>query len=301
MRLTEAQREEVAQRAANGDTLTAIAGAYGVTRQAIRGILRRRGIPARVTGKLTEAERSEAVRQYMEGATMAQVASFYKVSEPAIRSLLIRRAVPVRSGKTLVRHDAFEDLTADACYWIGFLFADGCVSYRPGRRPQISVGLSERDREHLVALRGFLGSTSSISLAGPPRRSCQLSVRSSQLADRLIELGRYEGSIDTQLVASRDFWRGVVDGDGSIGVYEVSKVSGRKAAQFRLVGSRRLLDAFLEFLATHGMNGLSVRPHKSICTVGTTGGSAAKITSLLYSGATVSLRRKAEAAARILV
>jgi len=66
----------------------------------------------------------------------------------------------------------------------------------------------------------------------------RFSVRSEQLAERILRLGRYDGPIDDTLVGSRDFWRGVTDGDGSLGILDTGY------AYIGLVGSRRLLEAF---------------------------------------------------------
>ena len=125
--------------------------------------------------------------------------------------------------KRQLRQDAFDELTPDAAYWIGFLFADGSVVGR-GESAVVQTRLSECDREHLVKLRSFLGSTHKIGAAPAgnyggyrSRPSVRLSVPAGRLARRLLSLGRYEGPIDSTLIRSRDFWRGVVDGDGSLG------------------------------------------------------------------------------------
>ncbi|MEU7931920.1 hypothetical protein [Micromonospora echinofusca] len=298
--MTEAARADAIARALAGESLSSIARTSGVSRQAIRGLLRRRGVPARVVGKLTEDQRSEVLQRYQAGASLGQLATAYGITEPAVRGLVIRRGVPLRRVVHTLRHEAFDELTSDACYWIGFLFADGSISYRPKHIPQISVGLAERDRAHLAKLRTFLGSTSAISAPNPTHHSCQFSVRSHQLADRLVALGRYQEPTDARLVESRDFWRGVVDGDGSLGLYRRSRSAPATMPQFRLVGRRHVLEEFLGFLRTQGIGGLSVRPHKSIYTMGTTCGPAERIVALLYSGATVALSRKAETAERML-
>ncbi|GHJ11054.1 hypothetical protein TPA0907_54210 [Micromonospora humidisoli] len=294
------RRRDVVARAESGESITSIALRYGVTRQAIRGMLRRRGVPARRTGKLTDAQREEVVKRFLDGVSLGQIAADFSVTVPAVRGLISRRGINIPSVSQGLRHDAFDSLTPDACYWIGFLFADGCVSYRPGYLPQISIGLAERDRDQLVALRDYLGCGNSISRTNPIQGSCQFSVRSRSLADRLIELGRYGDSIDERLVVSRDFWRGVVDGDGSLGIYKRASPSGRTFAQFRVVGRRHVLTAFVAFLESSGISGLSVRPHKSICTVGTTCGPAERIASLLYLDAEPALARKAEIAAQMI-
>ncbi|MER7587201.1 hypothetical protein ABTW72_06660 [Micromonospora sp. NPDC127501] len=249
---------------------------------------------------MAEPERSEAVRQYAEGRSIAEVAKNFGFTEPGMRGLLVRRGVVLRRTVHTLRHDAFDLLTPEACYWLGFLFADGCVTYRTGHLPQISVGLAQRDREHLASLRTFLGSTSSISAPSPTHGSCQFSVRSTRLAERMVALGRYDGPLDERLTESRDFWRGVVDGDGSIGQYRRPNPSQSTFSQFRLVGSKRLLDSFAAFLERNGIDGLSVRPHKTIYTIGTTCAPAEKIVAMLYSEATVALTRKAEIAKKML-
>ncbi|MET8353519.1 hypothetical protein [Micromonospora sp. NPDC005206] len=249
---------------------------------------------------MTESERSEAVRQYTEGLSVTEVAKNFGFTEPGMRGLLVRRGVVLRKTVHTLRHDAFDLLTREACYWLGFLFADGCVTYRAGHLPQISVGLAQRDREHLVSLRTFLGSTSSISAPSPTHGSCQFSVRSKRLAERLMALGRYGGPLSDGLTESRDFWRGVVDGDGSIGKYRRPSPSQSTFSQFRLVGSKRLLDSFAAFLQRNDIGRLSVRPHKTIYTIGTTCGPAEKIVALLYAEAEVALARKAEIAKNIL-
>lgn len=300
VRLTASQKVEVLYRADAGECITKIAEMHGVTRQAIRGLLRRRGRPARPMGKLTVAQRSAAVERYISGESIGQVAASYGVAEPSIRGILLRRGVEIRKVVHTLRHEAFDQLTAESMYWIGFLFADGSVHFRSGHLPQISLGLAERDQSHLLALRAFLGSTSAISTSLRTHSSCQFSVRSQRLAERLISLGRYDEIIDAELSASRDFWRGVVDGDGSIGAYPRSKGSSVMRPQFRLVGRSALLSAFVHFLEMRAVASLSVRPHKTIYGVGTTGRSAVRIIELLYSGAVTALPRKAQAAAQLM-
>ncbi|MER6951999.1 hypothetical protein ABT294_49115 [Nonomuraea sp. NPDC000554] len=290
-KLSTAQKAEIVQRYVAGESASVIAKSSGVTRQAVVGLLRRRGVAIRTNAKLTPEQKAAAVERYTAGESSTRIAAAFEVSDMSIRGVLRRRGVVIR-GKHSLREDVFDDLSADGMYWIGFLFADGTVHFREGLKPQIGVALSARDREHLVKLRDFFGSTHAISDVSSGR-ACSFSVRSERLAHRLLALGRYGGSVDRELVSSRHFWRGVVDGDGSVGEY------GGKA-QVRLVGEYRLLAVFNEFLASHGVTGLSVRPHKSIFNIGTTGKSAKKIIHLLYDNAPTALERKADIARRIL-
>ena len=256
-------------------------------------------------GKLTSDQRVCIVELYTSGESTVQIGQRFQVSPATINYWLHRSGVVLRgrqetSTKCQLRHGAFDKLTPAAAYWIGFLFADGSVTSR-GRSGRLYVRVSERDRDHLVKLRAFFGSTHTISAAPagnyggyPSRPSVRFTVRSARLAQRLLSLGRYEGPINDTLTRSRDFWRGVVDGDGSLGLLATGY------AYFGLVGSRRLLEAFLAFLRSNGLAArMTIRPDKTIFQIATAGRTAEKIVSFLYGNAQVALDRKAASAAKI--
>jgi DNA invertase Pin-like site-specific DNA recombinase len=201
-----------------------------------------------------------------------------------------------------LNHEAFDIVNDDTAYWIGFLFADGSVIQQQKGAPLVQLRLSEIDRGQLENFRQFLDSTHAISTSPPgnfggyrSRASVRYVVSSRRLGQRLLELGRYEGPIAPELVTSRHFWRGVVDGDGSIytlktGYYGIG-----------LVGSQRLLDAFLGFLRERNLSGrMTVSPHKSIHGVSTAGHLAELIIDELYRNAATALARKAAAAGPII-
>jgi hypothetical protein len=82
--------------------------------------------------KLTEDQKTRIVELYVSGQSTMQIAPRFQVSVSTINNLLHRRNVVLRcvrdtSTKYQLRHDAFDELTPDAAYWIGFLFADGSV------------------------------------------------------------------------------------------------------------------------------------------------------------------------------
>ena len=165
-----------------------------------------------------------------------------------------------------------------------FLFADGSVG-RGEQLGRVSVRVSERDKNQLVKLRAFLGSTHTIGAAPAgnyggyrSKPSVRLSVRSVRLAQRLLSLGRYEGPIDGLLVQSRDFWRGIVDGDGSLGILATGY------AYFELVGSRRLLEACLSFLKSNELSArMTIRAGKTIFQIATAGLYCREVTGQVYS------------------
>jgi hypothetical protein len=168
--------------------------------------------------------------------------------------------------------------------------------------PQVQLRLSEVDRGHLEKFRQFLDSAHAITTSPPgnfggyqSRPSARYAVTSRRLAGRLLEMGRYDGSIAPELTASRHFWRGVVDGDGSIFIPKTGYSS------ISLLGSQRLLEAFLRFLTERHLSGrMTIRPHKSIHGLGTAGYLAELIIDELYRNATTALGRKAAAGGPII-
>ena len=254
---------------------------------------------------ITDSQKARMVELYASGESTPKIGRLFQLSPDTVNYWLRRSGVTLRgpretSTRCRVRHDAFDKIVPDSAYWIGFLFADGSVS-NYGRLGSVSVRVSERDRNQIVKLRTFLGSTHKIGTAPAgnyggyrSKPSVRLVIPSARLAEQLLSLGRYEGPIDDLLIQSRDFWRGVVDGDGSLGIL----ASGY--AYFGLVGSRRLLEAFLLFLRRNNLGArMTIRPDKTIFQVATAGYIAEKIVALLYGNATVALDRKATAAAKI--
>jgi hypothetical protein len=161
-KLSVAERTALIERYLAGESMTRLAPEFGVTRQAIGGLLCRRGIPVRPQAKLTEMQRVEAAQRYIRGQTCEQIAADFGVSGVAILGVLNRRGVPVRRRCT-VWHNAFDEITPESAYWCGFLFADGNVHRRSlQQQPVLSVGVAARDLQQIVKLRSFLGSTHKI-------------------------------------------------------------------------------------------------------------------------------------------
>jgi hypothetical protein len=297
-----------------GDSRWDVKARYGIGRSTVDSIMAAadRGVLECVGSvPLTAEQRAEIASRYEAGEKTVDLAAEFGTGEYAIRMVaraagVIRR--PARVQRPL-RHDAFDVLTPEAAYWLGIFFTDGTINWRKDGQPQIALVLQERDREHLVKFRDFLGSDHAITpIPAPKRRKpngtkggpmSMYAVRSRPLADRLVALGRYGAAVDPELAASPHFWRGCIDGDGCIGVY-----SG--IPSLKLFGSKWLLGAFVEFLDSAGLRRayrgrpVNVRPHRKIFTVGTGSSTAVGITKLLYADATVALDRKAERAAQII-
>ena len=198
----------------------------------------------------------------------------------------------------------FDKLTPEAAYWIGFLMADGNVCKVVGTSLRIQVGLKESDRDHLVKLARFVNTPNKIS--GLYYGCVKLAFASNRIAAKLASYGvvqrktGIEEVADARLLFDRDFWRGVIDGDGSIYLQK------RKGNGWRLVlalygASEKLLEQFLAFArkicpdiqstVRHGRDSLQLHIN---------GRFAFKVLHVLYEDSRTSLDRKKRKADQIL-
>jgi len=156
---------------------------------------------------------------------------------------------------------AFDELTPAACYFIGLLATDGCVGGAAGAR--VSIRLTVGDAPIIHALKAFLGTNAKVSIS--PRRDgsrpqAGIQIRSLALVKRLTELGvgpRKSLTLrirDGALLASRDFWRGAIDGDGTVRILTQKNGAGRwySYPRIQLVSaSEDFILQFSDFLQLH--------------------------------------------------
>lgn len=277
---------------------------------------------------ITPDQELELVRLYVEErVSRNELALRFNASRPFVTDCLRRNGVNprgIREASRLhnglpVRHDAFaEPLSAEARYWIGFLMADGCVSFQRFASPHIILGVSAVDRAHLEAFRRFLGAEHAIMNVPATTRvlrgreinikeGVRLDVCSEQLAADLARYGVVPNKTRrTVAVPSMerdvDFWRGAVDGDGWVG-YSVRRGKHRKEKldpRICLVGTHQLVGQWSAFIRTITDCAGTVGPDKGCWQCGATGRHAVRVIQALYSGCHVALPRKLQIAQEIL-
>jgi hypothetical protein len=211
---------------------------------------------------LTPEQKNEVALRYAAGEPAPAIAESLGVCSNNIYNTVRRLGLKIRDPSTAAsrisyKKDAFDVVTPESAYWIGFLFADGWT-YEQKRKaaPIISVGLAARDRGHLVKLRDFLGSGHAISEIKNKNSKfgefpgARLTISSRELYDALCVHGMRNKSLDRvatpELSRSKDFWRGLIDGDGYLGI-PAQKI------RFGLCGGRVILEQFMAFLANHGI------------------------------------------------
>lgn len=109
----------------------------------------------------------------------------------------------------------------DIPYWLGWLITDGCILDKHG--PQVSLELHKKDKLIIQEFSKFLNYTGKIYYKVSPKTNmCGISINSSKLVDDLINKFNitprktYNAKINKDLEFNNLFWRGAIEGDGSV-------------------------------------------------------------------------------------
>ena len=280
----------------------------GITSVTLGKILKRNG---REYDRRSDAEGNAEIISalYDAGHSTRAIAEMLGHGKTTIGSVIVRHGGTMRQMPGCEYPDYFDRIdTPEKAYWLGFISADGCIVATP-QYPEgshLAVQLGARDKDHLVKLKVALGATACVhdrtaKTFGKPTRLASLSVGSRRLTEALVALGvtprksatiqPWDGPVDLM----PHYWRGMVDGDGSLarktdGVWTVF-----------LCGSEACVRAFTAWAA--GICGTTAKPYyRSGCWYISISGryQVPKLVRALYADAPVSLARKQETADQIL-
>lgn len=162
-----------------------------------------------------------------------------------------------------IRHSCndnyFAQDTPDAFYWAGFIAADGCVLLKDKKYKRLSIGLAQKDHEHLEKFK------SAIEFTGPIAKSSfnhgkyfksEIKISSVQIFD---DLARFNITPRKSLVYTFPDWvahnklvnhfmRGYNDGDGSF--YNSVRADRKTQLYFSLRGTKDFLNIYNNILET---------------------------------------------------
>lgn len=262
---------------------------------------------------------------YKQLVPITEIAKQMNTDKGAVRREIINlgllrsksEARRIAMGIKFVRSDAFDILTPEALYWIGFLYADGSIEKNV---PTVGVSLAEIDKGHLEKFNQFLGGQLNVTETtskNPDRglkgqvtfggKMFRLKVADQKLYNKLKDLGftsnkTYTITPHELLKSSRDFWRGVVDGDGWVGVSHTTGSNYKPDAKIYyypkigLSGNNNTIDEFLNFIKISEIvcaSGTKKAPRENeLYSMDSVGKPAIQIMNLLYKDAVVYLDRK---------
>jgi hypothetical protein len=296
------ERDEAVTRYKSGESVRQIAASLSVSTSSVYYWLWKRGVITDSNRKLSIADKKIIVQQYKNGASSGKIGPRFGVQGQTVLHVLREAEIDRRDSSEAHRlfhvwESAFDRLTEDSAYWIGFLMADGCV-----RGNKIVLCLNKKDAAHVKKFKRFLHSQHKI--ASHPNNAVRITVTSRQIVEALKGWGITERKSLTvlahnELITNRHFWRGVIDGDGS---FYYSNGGGPTITLRLTSGSSALLDQFKTYALSLGVGRCSIIPRKTAKAADAHihGKNALLMLRTLYSRTRIALSRKKRRARAML-
>lgn len=199
---------------------------------------------------------SQIIPLYQSGVSQVDLEKKLNLTRKTIREILKNSNVEYRRANEAVaiargnqiNHKVFDNLEDErVLYWIGLIYTDGHVNIS-GKDNSIEIALHYQDRELLEKLKSFLNTSAPITKV-KDSNCYKFRFFSERIVLILKDLGFTNNKSkilvpDEKLKNSRHFWRGCIDGDGSL---YFSKPGGYNAPCISLVGTYDTCKGLLDF------------------------------------------------------
>lgn len=281
-----------------GITMRTIAKHFGCTYQKISYVIARTG--------LTKLDDEEIIKLYVEEKmSPAAIGKIYELNSSTISRRLKKSEVEIRNiseakQKWTLNDSYFKYIDSEEkAYWLGMMFADGYVK---SNLRDFGLTLKSTDRVHIEKLAKAIeydgpifdgestrefGTFKYSRIVPSSRESCRHLI-SHGCVPRKTHIT--EEPIGVSEKFTRDFVRGIVDGDGGIYLYD-------KSSSMEIVGDYRLLD----WISTQGPSNLTQpQKHKSIFRIRTNSKNVYEWVSWLYEKPKEYLDRKYITAQKVI-
>ena len=127
-----------------------------------------------------------------------------------------------KSRKYTIDKNAFNELTEQSVYWIGFIMGDGCITKTGKELAVLNITLNEKDLTHIEKFKEFIGTDKPIRYIEKDNTQ-SLSINSKEICDILSNFGivnrksynaAEKKNIPNEL--EKHYWRGLIDADGHL-------------------------------------------------------------------------------------
>lgn len=251
------------------------------------------------------SELTKAAQEYIDAELSFNHVSLTYLSEKyGLKREKISKRIKEMGGTVVNRTNGFPiDYTVfdkidteEKAYWLGFLYADGCIT----KNDYVEVGVQENDKEHLEKYRAFLKLKNKEAVKCADNLA-RVRVHNSHLANALKSKGCIpvksliltfpDESIFENKNLIYDFLRGYCDGDGCLRFY-MDKTVHMTTVTF--VGTKSFLEGIVSFLGITGsLRNASCEKNKTEVYRLTFHSSKARMVArLLYENSTVYMDRK---------
>lgn len=238
---------------------------------------------------------------YSKGGLYKDIAAICNCSTTAVRYIITNNGGVLKQPRKFpFKEDFFHIIdTEEKAYWLGFIGADG-VLYDNN---QFKLQLAPQDRSHLQKLLNSLESNHLIHESrstlsnGKTYLGYQFTITSAPFAQDLIDKGvtpRKSLTLQPYIIPDnnlqRHYWRGFIDGDGSI-------LRNRCGYTLQLVGNMNVVTAFKTWAGQYISTKKTITKHSSANAYYFCLGKKSEVITLLqvlYSDCNIALDRKKE-------
>ena len=250
------QKEQMVDDYLSGCSAREASGRYGFSKIVCEKALKEFGYKARATFKHLPPEiENKIIELYKESNFVEKIGEMLGISGSTVSNVLKRNNIHMKTSgeqqrKYYVNESAFTfpPVTEEQFYWLGFLLADATV-----QKGWFNIKLQAQDEGHLIKFRDFIGSDQRITRGEGERRGkihpyCRIQINSAKIVNDLKEYGIIENKMYISYVVealkrNRHFWRGLIDGDGSLFKRSMGGWS------LALTGSKDVVESFREFVS----------------------------------------------------
>jgi hypothetical protein len=288
-----------------GMPVAEIAERAGVCVKTVRNVARRFGLPPRNPSKPERDAR--AVARYAAGEKVTAIARDLGITRSRIRVLAAQAGLPPRSGwrrRYPLDEAAFDQPTSVGWWLIGLLAADGSINAAENR---ISLCQTLSDADVLHAFYDYVGcpdrpltmlnlSEEARARQHPRRPAAEARIFSRRIVSALARHGVVPGktagmTLSAEAPRNPAVWLGILDGDGSVGIYR-----GGRDLRVRFAGTRKLMtqcEAFWRPTLGFGGPTPAAHPHaRGIWVFDLAGEKACGAAGVLLAASPISMARK---------
>lgn len=265
-----------------------------------------------------------ALNLYLNGMSITQSSLNAGIDERTLSRLLKNKGIDTRRcvRKYIYNESYFENIdTEEKAYWLGFIYADGCIREKQGKGKNkglgLEISLKESDKKHLEKFIKSIECNDEniikkkiVNLNNKQYVSYRVVINSTKMCKDLISKGAYmrkslklkfptKNIVSDELV--RHFIRGYFDGDGNIGLRNTQRYVN--CPRITLLGTEDFLYVlkmiFENTLGVTNVN-LQLKRNNRAFSYQKTGNDARKILNYMYNRANIYLDRKYEIFKQIL-
>lgn len=259
--------------------------------------------------KELKKRRQKMIKLYKSGKTYKEISEILGCSSTAPYHAMKERGIKAKPSwrnnrKYSVNESFFDNIdTEEKAYWLGFISADGSIY-----NGKVSIALADKDYKHLEKFRKSLNSNHPIryrsyNIKGYILNSCRIEISSVKMIKSLSKLGVTSNKVKTikpicglDENLMRHYFRGLVDGDGTIYPHRCSRswIIGLAGNKYILNGFRKFINSKIKF------NG-KVKKQESCFDIRYNGILLPKcVAFLLYENSKIYLSRKKRLAGKLL-